>query len=187
MLRRAAVGILVVVGLIVGAIVVAAATGILRPYRVPSSAMEPTLHCARPAPGCEASTQDRVIALEYVFGADPAHGDLIVFHTPEAAAARCGVGGTFIKRIVAVSGERWEERRGYVYVDGRRLDEQYVRPDRRDDRTISPRRVPERSYIGLGDNRSQSCDSREWGPIPRKNVVGKIVVTYWPPNRISFR
>ena len=80
-----------------------------------------------------------------------------------------------------------EERRGYVYVDGRRLDEQYVRPDRRDDRTISPRRVPERSYIGLGDNRSQSCDSREWGPIPRKNVVGKIVVTYWPPNRISFR
>jgi signal peptidase I len=47
--------------------------------------------------------------------------------------------------------------------------------------------VPEASYFMMGDNRSQSCDSREWGSVPRDNLIGKVFATYWPPNRISFR
>ena len=47
--------------------------------------------------------------------------------------------------------------------------------------------VPEGYYFMMGDNRGASCDSREWGPVPRKNLIGKVFAVYWPPNRISFR
>ena len=47
--------------------------------------------------------------------------------------------------------------------------------------------MPESGYFMMGDNRSQSCDSREWGSVPRDNLIGKVFATYWPPNRISLR
>jgi signal peptidase I len=161
---------------------------VANPYRIPSASMEPTLRCARPAAGCDASFSDRVIAnrLAYRFR-DPHRGDIVVFEAPEAAARRCSEGGTFIKRIVGLPGEVLSERGGALYVDGKPLDEPYVDARRRDAMTTSWPRVPDGEYFVMGDNRVASCDSREWGTVPRKNLIGPVLVTYWPPGRLSFR
>jgi signal peptidase I len=182
--------IVTIVGAI--AIVLAIKAWVVNPYRIPSSSMEPTLHCARPAPGCEARFSDRVLANRFIYHLhDPQRGDVIVFETPPAAKAKCGAGGTFVKRIIGLPGERVQIRirRGaaFVYIDGRRLEEPYIEQDRRDIGPAESFKVPPDSYFVMGDNRSQSCDSRVWGSVPRDNVIGKVFMTYWPPQRISFR
>jgi len=150
--------------------------------------MEPTLHCARPGSGCEARFSDRVLANRFIYHfRRPERGDIIVFKTPPAAKEKCGAGGTFVKRLIALPGETWEERNGFVYINGRRLIEPYIKPGRRDAQTYPPRRIPEGRYFFMGDNRAQSCDSREWGAVPRKNIIGEVFFVYWPPNRIGFR
>ena len=174
------------------AIVLAIKAWVVNPYRIPSSSMEPTLHCARPAPGCEARFSDRVLANRFVYHfRDPARGDVVVFETPPAARAKCGAGGTFVKRIIGLPGERVgiRLRRGaaYVYIDGKRLEEPYIEQDRRDIGPEETFRVPQNHYFVMGDNRSQSCDSRVWGSVPKDNLIGKVFMTYWPPLRISFR
>ena len=90
-------------------IVLAIKHWVVNPYRIPSSSMEPTLHCARPAPGCEASYSDRVLANRFVYRyRDPKRGEIIVFNTPPLAAVRCGEGGTFVKRLIGLPGETRE-------------------------------------------------------------------------------
>jgi signal peptidase I len=146
------------------AIVLAIKAWVVNPYRIPSSSMEPTLHCARPAPGCEARFSDRVLANRFVYHfRSPKRGEVIVFKT------------------------RLRNGLAYVYIDGRRLDEPYIEKSRRDVGPAKSYRVPLGDYFVMGDNRSQSCDSRVWGPVPRQNVIGKVFMTYWPPQRLSFR
>ena len=79
------------------------------------------------------------------------------------------------------------ERDGSVYVDGKRLDEPYVQTSRRDHETQSWPRIPKGEYFMMGDNRADSCDSRQWGPVPRANLIGPVLMTYWPLNRLSWR
>ena len=170
------------------AIVLAIKAWVVNPYRIPSSSMEPTLHCARPGSGCEARFSDRVLACRFCYHFwSPKRGDVIVFKTPPEATPRCGAGGTFVKRLIGLPGDRWEERNGYVYIDGRRLDEPYVQSTRRDSRTIAPIKIAPDHYFMMGDNRSSSCDSREWGTVPKANLIGKVFAVYWPPARISIR
>jgi signal peptidase I len=160
---------------------------IAKPYRVPSASMEPTLHCARPASGCEARYSDRVIAVRIVYRfRDPGRGEIAVFHAP-ASARQCGESGTFIKRVIGLPGERVSERRGVVYIDGKALPNQYVPARDRDRRTASWRRLRTGDYFVMGDNRETSCDSRAWGPVPRRSFIGPALLTYWPPNRVSVR
>jgi signal peptidase I len=167
-------------------IVLAIKAWVVNPYRIPSSSMEPTLHCARPGVGCEARLSDRVLANRFIYHfRSPRRGEIIVFNTPAAAEERCGASGTFVKRLIGLPGETVNERNGFVYVNGKKLNEPYVKPDRRDHETGSwP--VPKGAYFFMGDNRSQSCDSRRWGAVPRKDLIGEVFATYWPPNRISF-
>jgi signal peptidase I len=146
-------------------------------YRVPSSSMEPTLHCARPGPACQAVLADHV-RIKPLGQHPPSRGDILVFKTPPAARQQCGAGGIFIKRLIGLPGETVQEKliggKGYIFIDGRTLKEPYVQLDRRDTLT-GTWRVPRGDYYLMGDNRAQSCDSREWGPVPRKNILGRVV------------
>jgi signal peptidase I len=170
------------------AVVLTLKVEVANPYRIPSSSMEPTLRCAKPAAGCDATFSDRVIAnrLAYRFR-DPHRGDIVVFTAPPAAKQRCTEGGTFVKRIVGLPGEVVSERAGFVYIDGKRLNEPYVQRSRRDNETQTWARIPKGEYFMMGDNRADSCDSRQWGPVPRQNLIGPVLLTYWPLDRISFR
>ena len=154
-----------------------------RSYKMPSSSMEPTLHCARPGVECLAAVADRVVARPYAPDEVPRRGDLVPFLTPPLAKVRCGAGGIFVKRIIGRPGDTVSERNGFIYINARRLSEPYVRPDRRDDRTIAALKIPPRHFYLLGDNRSASCDSRSWGTVPRNNIIGRVYAIYWPPKR----
>lgn len=167
------------------AIVLAIKAWVVNPYRIPSSSMEPTLHCARPGSGCEARFSDRVLANRFIYHfRDPHRGEIVVFNTPPRAAIECGAGGTFVKRLIGLPGETVRERNGWFYINGKRLnDSSYITPARRDDRS-GKWIVPKNSYFFAGDNRTQSCDSRRWGSVPRGNLIGPVFATYWPPNRI---
>ncbi|HEX6490291.1 MAG TPA: signal peptidase I, partial [Gaiellaceae bacterium] len=168
------------------AIVLAIKQWVVNPYRIPSSSMEPTLHCAG-APGCEAHLSDRVLANRFIYDfRRPHRGEIVVFKTPPSAQAKCGAGGTFVKRLIGLPGETWSERNGYVYINGKQLNEPYIKPGRRDNQTITPIKIGKGMYFMMGDNRQSSCDSRVWGPVPRKNLIGEVFATYWPPNRISI-
>jgi signal peptidase I len=170
------------------AIVLAVKAFVVNPYRIPSSSMEPTLHCAQDFNGCEAGISDRVLANRLVYRVkEPERGDIVVFDTPPAAAARCGAGGTFVKRLIVLPGETWRMERGVVYVDGRRLVEPYIQPGRRGEESRPAETVPPDRYVMLGDNRTSSCDSRTWGSVPRENLIGKVFAVYWPPKRIQLR
>ena len=160
---------------------------VAKPFRVPSASMEPTLHCARPQRGCEARFSDRVIALKIVYRfRDPKRGEIAVFHAP-AAAGQCGDSGVFVKRVIGLPGDRVSERNGAVFVNGRRLSNQYVAAVDRDHRTGSWPRLGGDEYFVMGDNRVGSCDSRQWGPVARDRFIGPAEITYWPPDRITLR
>jgi len=176
------------------AIVLAIKAYVVNPYRIPSSSMEPTLHCARPGSGCEARWSDRVLANRFIYHfRDPKRGEIVVFKTPRAAEVACNAGDTgsggetFVKRLIALPGDRWREQDGYIYLNGKKLSEPYVKPDRRDTETIPEKTVPQDQYLMLGDNRASSCDSRRWGTVPRKNLIGPVFAIYWPPGRIGFK
>ncbi len=178
--------IVTIVGAI--AIVLAIKAWVVNPYRIPSSSMEPTLHCARPADGCLARWSDRVLANRFLYHLrDPNRGDIVVFNTPPLAATRCGAGGTFVKRVIGLPGETWRMRNGFVYINGRKLDEPYIKPERRSADDEPAHKIRRGRYVMLGDNRIHSCDSRSWGSVPRKNLIGKVFAVYWPPNRVSLR
>ncbi len=171
------------------AVVLAFQAEVAKPYRIPTPSMEPTLHCAKPVEYCEGRFSDRVIAnrLAYRFR-DPERGEIVVFKTP-AAAERCGPseGSTFVKRIIGLPGEVIWEREGIVFINGDRLVETYVAPSRRGNEDGRWSRVAQGHYFVLGDNRTHSCDSRMWGTVPRSNLIGPVMLTYWPPSRGSFR
>jgi signal peptidase I len=170
------------------AIVLAIKQWVVNPYRIPTSSMETTLHCAGAGLGCTARFSDRVLANRFIYHfVDPKRGDIVVFETPQQARSDCGASGTFVKRIIGMPGETWEMRNGFVYINGRRLQEPYVKPDRRDVDTLPPQRIPSDHYFVMGDNRESSCDSRAWGPLSRDNLIGKAFAVYWPPRRISLR
>jgi signal peptidase I len=161
---------------------------VVNPYRIPSSSMEPTLHCAEPQPGCLANYSDRVLANRFIYHfRDPHRGDIVVFNTPPLALEKCGAGGTFVKRIIGLPGDTVSERKGRVSINGQPLDEPYVPQSERNPQANGSWTVPQGAYFMMGDNRAQSCDSREWGSVPRSDLIGPVFAVYWPPQRISFR
>ncbi|HKC78062.1 MAG TPA: signal peptidase I [Gaiellaceae bacterium] len=173
---------------------------VAKPYRIPSSSMEPLLNCSRPGPECLGSTDDRVLAfrLEYDFES-PQRGQVVVFRAPKAAASACeaGDGGTtFVKRLIGLPGERVHENgKGFISIlkPGSRmwlrLKEPYVTAQ---DRLADTQhfdttwKVARGEYFMLGDNRAFSCDSRSWGAVPRASLIGPVVFRYWPLARIGF-
>jgi signal peptidase I len=172
---------------------------LVKPFKIPSESMVPTL---------EVGQRVMVNRVGLRFG-DPERGDVMVFWPPSGAEAQqCGVkvpvrrdgfgpigacprstGGKgdthYIKRVVAVGGDRLFVERGRVHLNGKLQDEPFISPDANCAICNLPREitVPEGEYFMMGDNRGASADSRVWGPVPKENMVGKAFATYWPPSR----
>ncbi len=108
----------------------------------------------------------------------PRRGDVIVFRYPKDPSR------DFVKRVIGLPGETVEIHRGAVKIDGEALDEPYL--EERDLSSLGPTLVPPESYFVMGDNRDGSSDSRHWGTVPLENIVGKVLVRYWPPFEFSF-
>ena len=182
---RLAVDWVATVAIAVG-VVLALKAWVVNPYRIPSSSMEPTLHCAAPAQGCAAARSDRVLANRFIYHfRKPRRGDVVVFETPVQARTACRAGGVFVKRLIGLPGEVVSERDGVLFIDGKRLEEPYIRADRRDAQS-GGWKVPPNSYFMIGDNRKMSCDSRRWGAVRREAIIGPVVATYWPLTRLNL-
>ncbi|HEY2354747.1 MAG TPA: signal peptidase I [Gaiellaceae bacterium] len=154
-----------------------------RIYQQPSSAMEPTLHCAKPATGCSGSAAD--LLLTPLTGAKGLQRqDIAVFYTPPAAANVCGEGGVFVKRVIGLPGESVrEDGHGFLWTRASgssawtKLSEPYVSAaSRAADVSHFDQHwnVPPGEYFLVGDNRSESCDSRQWGSVPATSVIGPV-------------
>jgi signal peptidase I len=92
----------------------------------------------------------------------------------------CGLGGTYVKRLIGLPGDVVSEADGVLSVNGRVVSEPYVDLANRDHES-GEWRVPKGHYFFMGDNRTHSCDSREWGSVPRSDLIGPVLVKYWPP------
>ena len=159
---------------------------IVKPYRIPSPSMVPTLD-----PG------DRVLVARFLYHlTSPARGDIVVFRYPLDTRV------VFIKRLIGLPGDTVALRDGQVYVNGVRRNEPYV--FKMNGRTTPtnpapaiagstlsepwslnrPYRVPAGTYFMMGDNRLNSDDSRVWGPVPARDLIGKAFAVYWPISRI---
>lgn len=141
---------------------------ILEPFYIPSGSMEPTLR-----------EHDRIIVskLNYLW-AEPQRGDIIVFKYPRDPKRN------FVKRIIAVGGETVALKNSRLYINGQEVPEDYLPPGLRF-ADFGPVSVPEGYFFMLGDNRNNSEDSRVWGFLPRRLIVGKALVIYWPPSRLG--
>ena len=130
-------------------------------------------------PGLE--DQERIFINKFVYHFESvARGDVVVFRYPRDPAK------SYIKRVIGVPGDRILIERGRVYVNGRRLAEDYVPRDFLDACSYPEMLVPDHSYYVLGDHRSLSNDSREFGPVDESYIYGKAVFVYWPVDKLGM-
>lgn len=166
------------VGVIVGAVVIALLikTFVVQAFQIPSPSMEPTLQDG-----------DRVLVnkLSYRTG-DIGRGDVVVFSRPDDLSAGPGDPTELIKRVVGLPGDELQTRDGDLYVNGRLLEEPYLDPDSTTAGLEVPFTVPEDQIFVLGDNRTDSTDSRSFGAIPTDSVLGRAFMIMWPPGRIAW-
>jgi signal peptidase I len=164
---------------------------LIKPYRIPSESMEPTL---------DVGQRVLVSRFNYHFS-DPDRGDVVVFHPPKGANSNtCGAqkpedqacprpttdedSVNFIKRIVAVPGDTLSISQGHAIVNGKRQKEDFTSPCAPGTCNFPrPFKIPAGHFFMMGDNRGASDDSRFWGPVPEKWIIGQAFATYWPPKR----
>ena len=139
-------------------------TTLYQPVRVEGTSMLPRLE-----------DQDRLFINKFVYQFTAIQrGDVVVFHYPRDPQE------SYIKRVIAVPGDRIRIERGQVWLNGRPLGESYVPEAYRDSRSMADTVVPEGCYFMMGDHRSISSDSRDFGPVERSLVYGKAAFVYWP-------
>lgn len=140
---------------------------VIQPFYIPSGSMEPTL-----LPG------DRVLVNKFIYRMrEPKAGDIVVFEAPRDVEKR-----DFIKRVVAVEGQTVEIKDGKVYVDHKLVDESYLATSR-DHSSFGPVTLADNTVFVMGDNRTNSSDSRVFGPFRRDRILGEAFVVYWPFTR----
>ncbi|HEX5316230.1 MAG TPA: signal peptidase I [Candidatus Kapabacteria bacterium] len=142
---------------------------IYQPVKVEGTSMLPGLN-----------DQERIFVNKFVYRIEPiSRGDVIVFRYPRDPSK------SFIKRVIAVSGDHVRIDSGQVYVNDDPLNEDYVAPAYQDDRSYSEITVPPHCYFVLGDHRNMSNDSRDFGPVSSNYIYGKAVFGYWPVDKMG--
>jgi signal peptidase I len=140
-----------------------------QPVKVEGTSMMPSL-----------DDQERIFINKFVYRIEPIqHGDIVVFRYPRDPAK------SFIKRVIGVAGDHVRIVDGRVYLNGKTLVEDYVPPAYQDDRSYPDVIVPPESFFVLGDHRSLSNDSRDFGPVDASFIYGKAVFGYWPVDKMG--
>jgi signal peptidase I len=145
-------------------------TFVAQAFRVQGTSMQPLLQDG-----------ERIVVNKFVYRFHAIErGDVVVFWYPRDPSV------SFIKRVVGLPGDSVEVRRGLVYVNGLRVQEDYVHPQFADDDNLSLREVDKGYYFVLGDHRKSSNDSRNWGEVPEKYIYGKAFFRFWPLSDLGF-
>jgi len=135
-----------------------------QPVRVEGTSMLPRLE-----------DSDRLFINKFVYHVSAIdRGDVVVFHYPRDPEK------SYIKRVIALPGDDLRVDQGHVYVNGKLLIEPYVPPEFQDNRSVAEMTLPPDEYYMMGDHRSISSDSRDFGPVERSLIYGKAVFVYWP-------
>ena len=177
-------GIIVVVVAVLVAVLLRAF--VVQTFYIPSGSMEPTLQIG-----------DRILVnkLSYhLHGVD--RGNIVVFSRPPTESCGGPEVNDLVKRVIGMPGDVLTLSGGYVYVDGKRLNETWLPSSEQGITSAGPQgsnwnlsrpyRVPANDYFVMGDNRTDSCDSRYWGPIAKSLIVGKVEVRVWPVSSIRI-
>jgi signal peptidase I len=144
-------------------------TFLYQPVRVEGTSMQPELR-----------DQDRLFINKFAYRFEKiSRGDVVVFHYPRDPEK------SYIKRVIALPGDSLRIDDGRVYVDGKRIDESYVPKRYRDGRSMPEIIVPQGEYFVMGDHRSISSDSRDFGPVDRDLIYGKAAFIYWPADNMG--
>jgi len=174
---------------------------IIRPFAVqafyiPSASMEPTLlghdkgKFVAIAPGevYTNTVHDRILVNKFIYRLRvPGRGDIVVFRAPPDALTIPNDHTDYIKRVVGLPGVEVEIRADEgVFINGRKLDEPYIRDGYQVDYPYGPIRLHRGQYFVMGDNRRDSNDSHKWGPLDGNRILGKAMLIFWPPGRLSL-
>lgn len=147
---------------------------VFQTYFIPSASMEPTLMIG-----------DRIVVnkLSVDFGTINT-GDIVVFKAPPAE--HCGeVVADLVKRVIGVPGDKLTSEGNTIFINGHALLEKWPHNEPIGV-PIQPVTVPKNDYFVMGDNHADSCDSRYWGMVPRKDIIGKVFLRIWPESRIHW-
>jgi signal peptidase I len=140
-----------------------------QPVKVEGTSMMPSL-----------DDQERIFVNKFVYRWEPIErGDIVVFRYPRDPSK------SYIKRVIGVPGDQIRIDAGQVYVNGQVVEEDYVPPAYADERSYPEIMVPPNSYFMLGDHRSMSNDSRDFGPVKEGYIFGKAVFGYWPVDKLG--
>jgi signal peptidase I len=140
-----------------------------QPVKVEGTSMMPSLE-----------DQERIFVNKFVYRLEPIErGDIVVFRYPRDPSK------SYIKRVIAMAGDHIRIDNGQVFVNGQALHEAYVPPEYTDLRSYPDTVVPENSYFVLGDHRSMSNDSRDFGAVNLSYIYGKAVFGYWPMDKLG--
>ncbi len=172
--RRTAVEWLTVLALAAAAAVLLRAF-VVQAFWIPSGSMEPTL-----------KINDRIIVDKLSYHLHPVHrGDIVVFRRPPADSAGGPQIKDLVKRVVGLPGETISAHGGNVYINGKILKEPYL-PRGTHTYGIPKQVIPKGEYFVMGDNRSDSYDSRRFGPIPGSLIIGRVMFRFWPLSRLAW-
>lgn len=124
--------------------------------------------------------QERIFVNKFIYRFEGIErGDIVVFRYPLDPSR------SYIKRVVALGGDRVQIRQGELWLNGERVEENYVPAEYFDSRSFGPVFVEDGTYFVMGDHRNQSNDSRAWGVVPESLIYGKAVFRYWPVDRMG--